>query len=109
MRAHVEPERVNGCFLLKCEFGFGQSWKDTESGPAGKAGLLRFLRYKTRVGSSWGAGLPYIYIYTRYSPKPGVLVAQGSLDFRFGVSAVAVLGERASSGPSVSPGGRLEV
>ena len=63
MRAHVEPfNEFNGCFLLKCEFGFGQSWKDTESGPAGKAGLLRFLRYKTRVGSSWGAGLPYIYI-----------------------------------------------
>ena len=52
---------LTAAFLLKCELGFGQSWRDTESGPAGKAGLVRCSRYKTRVGGS--GGLPYIYIY----------------------------------------------
>ena len=34
----------------------------TESGPAGKAGLTGYLRYKSRVGGSRG-GLPYVYVH----------------------------------------------
>ena len=62
MRAHVEPERVNWCFLLKCEFGFGQSWKDTESGPAGKAGYYGF--HDTKRGSVVHGGRGYhIFVF----------------------------------------------
>ena len=72
MRAHVEPERVNERFLLKCELGLGQSWRDTESGPAGTAGLIRYLRYTrgsvVRVwggggGLQWGYDINIIYRY----------------------------------------------
>ena len=96
LRAHVEPEWVDWLVLLKCEIDFASPWEiqdpdltsnlneltDTFSWHLSsfsvvlaryrirtcrkKAGLTRYLRYKTRVGSSWGG----YHIYTPSRPQP---------------------------------------
>ena len=49
MSAHVEPERVNGCFLLKCELVLGSLGKIRN--PDLREKLVYYGFYDTKRGS----------------------------------------------------------